>query len=110
MRHRGPPRDHLDYGTLPFLIGQLFVNGLSEPVTQRLFPIEIERIGARFVRGVGKLITERLGSWAVGSAHVELSTYRWGSLVSREIKAAAAGRKVQLTLGDGEVAIVEDAA
>ena len=102
-------RDHLDYGTLPFLIGQLFVNGSTEPITHRLFPIEIERIGAGFVQGVGKLITKRSGSWAVGSTSVELSTYRWGSLVSRQAKVAAPGRKVQLTLGDGEVAIVEDA-
>ena len=75
-----------------------------------MFPIEIERIGAGFVQGVGKLITNRAaGSWAVGSTSVELSTYRWGTLFSR-VKVAAPGRKVQLTLGDGEVAIVEDVA
>ena len=56
------------------------------------------------------MITNRAaGSWAVGSTSVELSTYRWGSLFSR-VKVAAPGRKVQLTLGDGEVAIVEDVA
>lgn len=100
-------RDHLDYGTLPFLIGVVFGNGTAEPITQRLFPIEIERIGDGFVQGVGKLVTNRAGVWAVGSASVEVSTYRWGALLSRA-HVAAKGGKVVLTLGDGDVAIVED--
>lgn len=33
-----------------------------------MFPVTIERIGAGFVKGSGKLITKRSGSWTVGSA------------------------------------------
>jgi hypothetical protein len=99
--------DKLDYGCLPFLIGRMFVNGSAEPITQRMFPVEIERIGAGFVRGVGKLITRRSGLWAVGSASVELSIYRFGMLVSRTTEATPA-RNVRLVLAKDEVAIVED--
>lgn len=54
-------------GVLPCFIGRVFVNGSAEPITHRMFPIEIEAIGAGFVRGVGKLITKRSGEWAVVS-------------------------------------------
>ena len=100
--------DKLDYGCLPFLIGRMFHNGTAEPITQRMFPIEIERIGAGFVQGAGKLVTKVSGLWDVGSSQVEVSIYRWGSLLSRHVQPATPGRKVQLILGDGEVAIVED--
>ena len=100
--------DHLDYGVLPFIIGRVFANQSSEPITQRLFPIEIERIGQGFVQGVGKLVTKKNGSWTVDAESVELSIYRLGLLVSRTQRATP-NRTVQLYLSDGEVAIVDDA-
>ena len=100
--------DHLDSGVLPFIIGRVFANQSSEPITQRLFPIEIERIGRGFVQGVGKLVTKKSGSWPVGTESVELSIYHLGSLVSRKLQNSAPNRTLQLSLSDGEVAIVED--
>eukprot|EP01052_Picozoa_sp_SAG31_P024838 SAG31_NODE_2140_length_6350_cov_2.239962_1_plen_612_part_00 len=101
--------DHLDYGVLPFIIGRVFANQSSEPITRRLFPIEIERIGQGFIQGVGKLVTKRSGSWKVGTDNVELSVYELGSLISRTAQRAAPNRTVRLSLAHGQVAIVEDA-
>ena len=101
--------DKLDYGCLPFLYNFIFPNGTAEPITQRMFPIEIVRIGAGYVQGVGKLVTKRSGATTVGARRVEISLYRWGSLVSRTADVAAPEYQVHLALGEGEVAIVEDA-
>jgi hypothetical protein len=100
--------DHLDYGVLPFIIGRVFANQSAEPITQRLFPIEIERIGRGFVQGAGKLVTKRSGWWAVGAEAVEVSIYELGALVSRTPRRSAPNRTVQIDLAEGEVAIVED--
>jgi hypothetical protein len=86
----------------------MFVNGSAEPITERMFPIEIEHIGKGWVRGVGKLVTKVGGRWAVPAApQVEVSIYRWAVLLGRS-RAHAAGGSVWLPeLGEGEVAIVE---
>ena len=100
--------DKLDYGNLPFLIGRMWVNGTAEPITQRMFPIEIKRIGNGYVQGVGKLVTKRSGLWDVGSTHVQLSIYKLGSLIARNSRATLT-KTLQLDLGQDEIAIVEDA-
>ena len=102
--------DHLDYGVLPFVFTRMFRNGSAEPINERLFPIDIEAIGAGFVRGKDKLVTKLSGAQTVpagiGSGAVEVSVYRWAQLVSRKRVAPVDG-KVALQLGAGEVAIIE---
>ena len=51
-----------------------------------MFPIEIEAIGAGFVRGVGKLITKRSGEWAVVS--ILLLTLKQNSLCLFHLETA----------------------
>ena len=102
--------DHLDYGVLPFVFTRMFRNGSAEPINERLFPIDIEAIGAGFVRGKDKLVTKLSGAQTVpagiGSGAVEVSVYRWAQLVSRK-RVAPVDCKVALQLGAGEVAIIE---
>ena len=73
-------------GVLPCFIGRVFVNGSAEPILHRMFPIEIEAIGAGFVRGVGKLITKRSGEWAVVS--ILLFTLKRNSLCLFRLETA----------------------
>ena len=76
-----------------------------------MFPIEVQSIGKGWVQGLGKLITKKSGTWVVPSAakEIEVSLYVWGVLVSRSRAAHSPGGSVWLALGEGEVAIVEDA-
>lgn len=105
--------DHLDYGVLPFVMSLMFQIGTAEPMTQRLFPIEIVSIGQGFIASATKLVTKRSGVYTApslgmdGQQVLEISRYVWAALSSRKRVAARSDGTVHLELAEDEAVIVE---